>query len=120
MGNHEGTDSMVDNNRGKPPVVRTRRVKSPGSVPKRKRVVVRTKVAGWEKGILRSACFYVQAEHHQAVTIASAALRVSKGVIVERAVVDYLATNADLEQLRPALESILYDTWPEDEEGEEE
>ena len=78
----------------------------------------RTKVEGWEKGLVRSACFYVQGPHHQAVNIAASALRVSKGIIVERAVVEYLKTHSELESVRPALEAILGDDWEMEVEAE--
>ena len=85
--------------------------------PKVKRTPVRTKTAGWEKGVVRSACFYVQGTHHQAVNVAASALRVSKGVIVERALVEYLAAHPELDALKPALAAILADDWPADPEA---
>lgn len=86
-------------------------VKDPDAKPKPKRKPQRTKVAGWEKGTVRSACFYVQDGYHQAVNVAASALRVSKGIVVERAVLAYLKEHPNLEGVRPALAAVIGDEW---------
>ncbi len=86
---------------------------------KPKRTPKRTKLAGWEKGTVRSACFYVQDQHHQAVNLAASALRVSKGIVVEVALVAMLKIHPDLEAVRPALAAILGPDWEEIGQGDE-
>ena len=95
-------------------------VKDPDK-PKRKSKPQRTKRAGWTKGTVRSACLYVQGPHHQAADLAASALRVSKGIVAERALVAYLKVHPDLEAVRPALKAILGDAWngDQDEAGDE-
>lgn len=84
--------------------------------PKRApRQPTRTKVAGWEKGTVRTACFYVQDSFHQAVNVAASTLRTSKGIVVERAVMAFLKDHPDLEGVRPALAAILGEAWTEGE-----
>lgn len=93
-------------------------VKDPDRPPKPKRKPQRTKRAGWQKGIVRSACLYVQDPHHQAVNLAASALRVSKGIVAERALVAYLKDHPELGQIRPALKAILGNAWDSD-QGDE-
>lgn len=88
--------------------------------PKRKPAAKRqrTKVDGWQKGIVRTACFYVRDSFHQAVNVAAPALKVSKGVLVERAVLAYLRTAPELEAFRPALAAIIGKDWDGKVKGE--
>lgn len=91
-------------------------VPDPDPKPKKPRVKpARTKVAGWEKGTVRTACFYVQDGFHQAVNVAASALRMSKGTVVERAVLAFLKNHPDLEGVRPALAAVIGEDWSEGE-----
>jgi len=87
-------------------------VEDPEPKPRKPRTKpARTKVAGWEKGTVRTACFYVQDSFHQAANVAGSALRTSKGVVVERALLTFLKTDPGLEGVRPALAAIIGELW---------
>lgn len=90
-------------------------VTDPDPKPRKPRQSTRTKVAGWEKGTVRTACFYVQDSFHQAVNVAASALRTSKGVVVERAVLAFLKDHPELEGVRPALAAVIGEDWSEGE-----
>jgi len=112
--------------------VETRRVQGPRKKKAKKRIpqvrpgqtqgmtrprgkVPRTKLDGWEKGTVRTACLYVGDNFHQAVTMAAFVLRVSKGIVVERALEKYFRTCRDLDAVQLILFGILEDTRTEEE-----